>query len=58
MKVDVESLKSLGSLGIDVEFLSELEEEIMVSQHDYGIGAALQQSYQLIQKLHKEQQDR
>lgn len=57
-KVDVDQLRSLSELGVDVDFLNEVEEEVAASQHDYGIGGALKHTYELLQKLEKEQRDR
>lgn len=58
MKVDLESLRSLSSLGIDVDFLSEVEEDIAGALRDYGIQPALAHTADLIQRLYKEQWDR
>ncbi|CAH2989582.1 unnamed protein product [Chilo suppressalis] len=58
IKVEIDQLRSLSDLGIDVEFLNEMEEEIISSQHDYGIGPALRHTYELLQKLEKEQRER
>lgn len=58
MKVDVEELRTLSKLGIDVDFLDNIEEDIVSSQHDYGIGAGLQNTVLLLQKLEKEQRER
>ncbi|KOB70189.1 Bromodomain-containing protein 7 [Operophtera brumata] len=56
--LDVESLRSLSELGVDVEFLSEVEDDIAASQRDYGIAPALRHTADLIQRLYKEQWDR
>lgn len=58
VKVDIESLRSLASLGIDVEFLNDAEEDIAAAQKDYGIGPALRHTAEVLQRLHKEQWDR
>lgn len=58
VKVDVEELRTLSALGIDVDFLQDMEEELAAAQHDYGISAALTHTYQLILKLEKEQRER
>ncbi|XP_034834704.1 bromodomain-containing protein 7-like isoform X3 [Maniola hyperantus] len=58
VKVDVEQLRSLSELGIDVDFLSEIEDDVRQAQHDYGLASALQHTYQLLAKLEKEQRDR
>ncbi|CAB3239478.1 unnamed protein product [Arctia plantaginis] len=58
VKVDIDQLRSLSELGIDVEYLNELEEDIAASQHDYGIGPALKHTHELLSKLEKEQRDR
>ncbi|KAJ2940757.1 hypothetical protein O0L34_g14868 [Tuta absoluta] len=58
VKVDVDKLRSLSELGIDMEFLNDIEEDVSQSQHDYGIAPALKHTHDLIQKLEKEQRDR
>ncbi|KAL0851626.1 hypothetical protein ABMA28_007403 [Loxostege sticticalis] len=58
VKVDIDQLRTLSELGIDVEFLNELEDDIQASQHDFGIGPALRHTTELLQKLEKEQRDR
>ncbi|XP_063548975.1 bromodomain-containing protein 7-like isoform X1 [Cydia strobilella] len=58
VKVDVEQLKTLSELGIDVDFLNEVEEDIAASQHDYGIATALRHTCEVLQRLEKEQRDR
>ncbi|XP_013175897.1 PREDICTED: bromodomain-containing protein 7 isoform X2 [Papilio xuthus] len=58
VKVDVEELRSLAALGIDVDFLADIEEELAAAQHDYGISAALRHTHHLIVKLEKEQRER
>ncbi|XP_073957378.1 bromodomain-containing protein 7-like isoform X1 [Choristoneura fumiferana] len=58
VRVDIEQLRSLSSLGIDVDFLNDIEDEVAASQRDYGIAAALTHTAQLLQKLEKEQGDR
>ncbi|KAJ0182830.1 hypothetical protein K1T71_002199 [Dendrolimus kikuchii] len=58
MKVDVEQLRSLSELGIEVDFLNDIEEDVVASQHDYGIGGALRHTHDLLYKLEKEQRDR
>jgi bromodomain-containing protein 7 len=58
IKVDIEQLRSLSELGLDVEFLNEMEEDISASQHDYGIAPTLRHTYELLQKLEQEQRDR
>lgn len=58
VKVDVEQLRSLSELGIDVDYLNDIEEDIVSSQHDYGINGALRHTYELLTKLEKEQKDR
>ncbi|KPJ14947.1 Bromodomain-containing protein 7 [Papilio machaon] len=58
VKVDVEELRSLAALGIDVDFLTDIEEDLAAAQHDYGISAALRHTHELILKLEKEQRER
>ncbi|XP_053621609.1 bromodomain-containing protein 7-like isoform X3 [Plodia interpunctella] len=58
VKVDIEQLRTLSELGIDVEFLADIEEELSAAQRDYGIGAALRRAHELLLKLEKEQTDR
>ncbi|CAG9132473.1 unnamed protein product [Plutella xylostella] len=58
VKVDIEQLRSLSSLGIDVDFLNEIEEEVSSSQRDYGLGAALARTAELLASLEKQQRDR
>ncbi|XP_052748871.1 bromodomain-containing protein 7-like isoform X3 [Galleria mellonella] len=58
IKVDIDELRSLSELGIDVDFLNDVEEDIIASQHDYGIASALKHTYELLVKLEKEQRDR
>ncbi|KAG6445974.1 bromodomain-containing protein 7 isoform X2 [Manduca sexta] len=58
VKVEVEQLRTLSELGIDMEFLNDIEEEIAASQHDYGISGALRHTYELLIKLEKEQRER
>ncbi|KAJ8736702.1 hypothetical protein PYW08_007358 [Mythimna loreyi] len=58
VKVDIDQLRTLSELGIDVDYLNDIEEEVTASQHDYGIGGALRHTYELLTKLEKEQRDR
>ncbi|CAH0694885.1 unnamed protein product [Spodoptera exigua] len=58
VKVDIDQLRTLSELGIDVEYLNDIEEEVAASQHDYGIGGALRHTTDLLAKLEKEQRDR
>ena len=58
MKVDIEQLRTLSELGIEVDFLADIEEDIAASQHDYGLGPALKHTGDLLQKLEKKQVDR
>ncbi|KAL4713916.1 hypothetical protein ACJJTC_015570 [Scirpophaga incertulas] len=58
IKVDVEQLRTLSDVGLDVEFLSEMEEDIAWSQHDYGLRPALKHTHELLIKLEREQRDR
>ncbi|CAK1544352.1 unnamed protein product [Leptosia nina] len=59
VKIDIEELRALSSeMGIDTEYLTEIEEEVAAAQHDYGISAALRHTGDLIAKLEKEQKDR
>ncbi|CAH0724470.1 unnamed protein product, partial [Brenthis ino] len=54
VKIDIAQLRTLSELGIDVEFLSELEEEA----RDYGLGAALRHTHALLAELEREQRAR
>lgn len=54
MKIDIDELRSLSSLGIDVDFLNELE----MATKDYGLGPALKHTYGLLAALEKEQRER
>ncbi|KAF9420242.1 hypothetical protein HW555_003463 [Spodoptera exigua] len=56
--LDIDQLRTLSELGIDVEYLNDIEEEVAASQHDYGIGGALRHTTDLLAKLEKEQRDR
>lgn len=58
MKIDIEELRTLSEVGVDTDFLSEIEEEVAAAQHDYGISSALRHTADLINKLEKEQKDR
>ncbi|XP_075990306.1 bromodomain-containing protein 7-like isoform X2 [Anticarsia gemmatalis] len=58
VRVDIDQLRTLSELGIDVEFLHDIEDDVAASQHDYGIGAALKHTSELITKLEKEQNER
>ncbi|XP_060808382.1 bromodomain-containing protein 7 isoform X3 [Amyelois transitella] len=58
LKVDIDQLRTLSELGIDVDFLTDIEDDVNAAQHDYGIGGALKHTYELLQKLEKEQRDR
>ncbi|XP_049875927.1 bromodomain-containing protein 7-like isoform X2 [Pectinophora gossypiella] len=58
VKVDIEQLRSLSTLGIDVDFLSEIEDDVLASQQDYGLAPALRHTRDLLAKLEKEQRDR
>ncbi|CAH2049834.1 unnamed protein product, partial [Iphiclides podalirius] len=58
VKIDVEQLRGLSELGIDVDFLNDIEEELAAAQQDYGIGGALRQAHDLILKLENEQRER
>ncbi|XP_052737406.1 bromodomain-containing protein 7 isoform X2 [Bicyclus anynana] len=58
VRVDVEQLRTLAELGIDVDFLADIEEDVRLAQQDYGIAAALQHNYTLLAKLEKEQRER
>ncbi|XP_072947910.1 bromodomain-containing protein 7 isoform X3 [Epargyreus clarus] len=58
VKIDLEQLRGLSALGVDVDFLAELEDDILAAHHDYGISAPLNHTYDLLVKLEKEQRDR
>ncbi|XP_039761275.1 bromodomain-containing protein 7-like isoform X2 [Pararge aegeria] len=58
VRVDVAALRSLGALGIDVDFLSEIEDDVLQAQRDYGIGAALRHTLRLLAALEHEQRER
>ncbi|XP_045488675.1 bromodomain-containing protein 7 isoform X2 [Pieris rapae] len=58
VKIDLEELRTLSEVGVDTEFLSEIEDEVAAAQHDYGITSALRHTADLITKLEKEQKDR
>ncbi|XP_068626722.1 bromodomain-containing protein 7-like [Battus philenor] len=58
VKVDIDQLRTLSELGIDMDFLNDIEDDIAASQHDYGISVALKHTYDLIVKLEKEQRER
>ncbi|XP_047520470.1 bromodomain-containing protein 7-like isoform X3 [Pieris napi] len=58
VKIDLEELRTLSDVGVDTEFLSEIEDEVAAAQHDYGITSALRHTADLITKLEKEQKDR
>ncbi|XP_047024810.1 bromodomain-containing protein 7-like isoform X2 [Helicoverpa zea] len=58
VKVDIDQLRTLSELGIDVDYLNDIEEEVAASQHDYGISAPLRHTHELLLKLEKEQKDR
>ncbi|CAH0592099.1 unnamed protein product [Chrysodeixis includens] len=58
VKVDLDQLRTLSELGIDVDYLNDIEDEVAASQHDYGIGGALRHTCELLAKLEKEQRTR
>ncbi|CAH2103031.1 unnamed protein product [Euphydryas editha] len=58
VKIDVEQLRTLSELGIDVDFLTDIEEDLKHAQHDYGLSGALNHTYGLLAALEKEQRER
>lgn len=57
-KIDIEQLKSLSELGIDVDFLADIEDDIVASQQDYGLKHSLHQNLLALKKLDNEQRER
>ncbi|XP_026738319.1 bromodomain-containing protein 7-like, partial [Trichoplusia ni] len=55
VKVDLDQLRTLSELGIDVEYLNDIEEEVSASQQDFGIGGALRHTWTLLARLQHEQ---
>ncbi|XP_046964199.1 bromodomain-containing protein 7-like [Vanessa cardui] len=58
VKIDIEQLRSLSELGIDVEFLADIEEDVRLAQRDYGLAGALQHTHGLLAALEREQRER
>lgn len=58
VKIDVEQLRTLSELGIDVDFLTDIEDDLKHAQHDYGLAGALNHTYGLLAALEKEQRER
>lgn len=58
VKIDFDSLRSLSSLGLDVEFLDDLELQLEVAQMTNSLQQSLNNNSSLIQKLHQIQTDR
>lgn len=54
VKIDLEELRSLSALGVDVEFVAEAER----AARDLGLGPALAHTAQLLQRLQHEQHQR
>ncbi|XP_045510702.1 bromodomain-containing protein 7-like isoform X2 [Colias croceus] len=58
VKIDIDELRTLSELGVDTEFLADIEEEVVAAQHDYGIAPALRHTGELLLRLEREQRDR
>ena len=58
VKVDVDELRSLQDLGIDINFLDNMEEEIKISEERHELQQRLDSMCQLLQKLQQSQHSR
>ncbi|XP_044261561.1 bromodomain-containing protein 7 isoform X1 [Tribolium madens] len=58
IKVDVEELRSLQDVGIDINFLDNMEEEIKLSEERHELQQKLDSMCQLLQKLQQTQHQR
>lgn len=58
VKIDFDSLRSLGDIGVEVSFLNELEENMHVLEFQKKLQAELDNNSSLLQQLHKVQNDR
>ncbi|XP_077291740.1 bromodomain-containing protein 7-like isoform X2 [Arctopsyche grandis] len=58
VKVDIDQLKTLSEIGIDVDFLADIEDDIVVSQQDFGLKHSLHQNVLALKKLENEQKER
>ncbi|XP_033216841.1 bromodomain-containing protein 7 isoform X2 [Belonocnema kinseyi] len=58
VKVDVDQLKSLSELGIDINFLDNMEEELKVNDERSSIQSRLDDTSQLLSHLQQVQHDR
>lgn len=56
--MDVDDLKSLSNLGIDVKFLQDMEEEIRLCEERHELQQKLDGMSQLLEKLYKAQYER
>lgn len=58
VKIDFNGLRSLSSLGVDVEFLDDLEQQLECARMTKSLQQSLNTNSDLIQKLHQIQTDR
>jgi bromodomain-containing protein 7/9 len=58
VKVDVDELRSLQDVGIDINFLDNMEEEIKLSEERHELQQRLDSMCQLLQKLQQSQHQR
>lgn len=58
VKVDMDELKSLQSLGIDMSFLDNMEEEVKVAEERYELQQRLNSMCELLEKLQNVQHQR
>lgn len=58
VKIDFRNLRSLSSLGVDVQFMDDLEQQINCANMTNSLQQSLNENSGLIQKLHQIQTDR
>ncbi|XP_048509938.1 bromodomain-containing protein 7 [Athalia rosae] len=58
VKVDLDQLKSLAEIGIDINFLENIEEETRASEERSSLQTELDDTTQLLGRLHQVQHDR
>lgn len=51
-------MKTLSDIGIDIDFITDLEDEITASQQDYGLQNSLNNNVSMLKKLESEQKER
>ncbi|XP_041975658.1 bromodomain-containing protein 7-like isoform X2 [Aricia agestis] len=58
VKVDIGELRTLSDVGVDVDFLADIEDDILAATRDYGLRAALTHTADVLAKLEREQRER